>query len=360
MTYPVHIRSCWSDLPKCLAQAGLNGRRFFIVTDENVARLYLEDVQAALSPFFGHMPHFILPPGEAAKSLENTSALLTSFARAGLDRSSVVVALGGGAVSDVAGFAASIYMRGISYITVPTTLLAMADSSVGGKTGIDFIGIKNLVGSFHNPCLVYINPAALKTLDTAQYISGLAEVIKYGIILDSGLFDYICDNRAKIAAQNPAVLEKIIRESLRIKSEIVTGDEREAGQRRILNYGHTFGHAIEALCNFSLPHGHCVALGMVCAANFSHNMGKMTMFHVEHIKNLLEFFGIPVKLPKGLGMTADDIYNMMLKDKKVRNGALALIISHEIGTVEIIEGVEKQEVLRAIGSISRDSSLCSE
>jgi len=352
MTYPVHIQNNWAELPKSLAGTGLTQRKIFIATDKNVAELYLADLQAVLSPISANIPHFVLPPGETEKNLANTAALLTSFQQAGLDRSSVVIALGGGVVSDIAGFAASIYMRGISYVSLPTTMLSMADSSIGGKTGIDFADTKNLVGSFHNPGLVYINLATLATLDTPQYISGLAEVIKYGIILDGGLFDYIHANRADIAAKNPYILEKLVRDSIRIKSKIVAADEKESGLRQILNYGHTFGHAIESLCDFSLPHGHCVALGMVCAANFSRNMGGMAMFHVEHIHSLLEYFGLPVKLPPGLNITPNDIYNIMLKDKKAKDGALTLIISHKIGTVEIIKRVKREEVIKAINSIA--------
>ena len=338
-------------MPASLADAGLAGRMVFIVTDANVAKLHLPNVIAALSPLMPAPCHFILPPGESEKNLANTSALLTAFFQAALDRSSVVISLGGGVISDIVGFAASIYMRGITHIPLPTTLLAMADSSVGGKTGIDFDGIKNLVGTFHNPALIYINTATLNSLGNIQYISGLAEVIKYGIITDSVLFDYIYENRNPIAARNPAVLDKIVRDCVRIKSEIVAADEKEAGPRQILNYGHTFGHAIEALCDFSLPHGHCVALGMVCAANFSQNMDGLTMFHVEHIRNLLDFFGLPVKLPADCDLKADDIYNMMLRDKKARDGALTLIISHKIGTVQIIKDVKKKDAINAINSI---------
>ena len=346
--YPIHIFNNWASLPVSLDGAGLAGRKAFIVTDTNVAKLYLTDL---LTQFTPTPRHFILPPGESEKNLANTSTLLTAFHRAGLDRSSFIISLGGGVVSDIAGFAASVYMRGIAHVPLPTTLLAMADSAIGGKTGIDFEGTKNLVGTFHNPALIYINPATLNSLRNTQYISGLAEVIKYGIITDDALFDYISANRADIAARNPAALDKIIRDCIRIKSEIVAADEKEAGPRQILNYGHTFGHAIEALCDFSLPHGHCVALGMVCAANYSRNMGGMTMFHVEHICDLLDFFGLPIKMPAGYNLNTDEIYNMMLRDKKARDGALTLIISHKIGTVQIVKDAKKESVIKAINSI---------
>jgi len=349
--YPIHIKNNWDALATGLADTRLGKCKVFIVTDNNIANLYLADVMAALSPRFSSVSHAILPTGEAEKNLSNLSALLASFHQAALDRSSLVIALGGGVISDIAGFAASIYMRGISYVSLPTTLLGMVDSSIGGKTGIDFDGAKNLIGSFHNPSLVYMNPVALKSLDDTQYISGLAEVIKNGIIIDSGLFDYVSDNKMEIAARNSIILEKIILDCVRIKSEIVAADEREAGLRQILNYGHTFGHAIESLCNFSLPHGHCVALGMVCAANFSRNMGRMLATDVERIASLLDFFGLPTKLPRQYNLRDNDIYDMMSKDKKVKNGAMTLIISHKIGSVEIINDAKKSEVIAAINSI---------
>jgi len=349
--YPIHIKNSWDNLAKSLTDARLGKSKVFIVTDVNVANLYLEDVSDALSPYFSSVSHAILPVGEAEKNLSSLSALLTVFHSATLDRSSVITALGGGVISDIAGFAASIYMRGISYISMPTTLLGMVDSSIGGKTGIDFDGAKNLIGSFHNPSLVYMNLTTLKSLDNAQYISGLAEVIKYGIIIDDGLFNYVSDNKAKITACNPIILEKIIRDCVHIKSEVVAADEKEVGLRQILNYGHTFGHAIESLCDFSLPHGHCVALGMMCAANFSYNMGRMSAIDVERIAGLLDFFGLPTKLPKQYNLHDNDNYDMMCKDKKMRNDAMTLIISHKIGSAEIINDAKQDEVIKAINSI---------
>jgi len=308
-------------------------------------------VAALLSPHFSSLSHAILPPGEAEKNLSSLCALLTSFHHGALGRSSLVIALGGGVISDIAGFAASIYMRGISYISLPTTLLSMVDSSIGGKTGIDFDNTKNLIGSFHNPSLVYMNFGVLKSLDDTQYISGLAEVMKYGIIIDRGLFNYIDENKAEIVSRNSVVLEKIIRDSVGIKSKIVAEDEKEAGLRQILNYGHTFGHAIESLCNFSLPHGHCVGLGMICAANFSHNMGGMSMSQVQRITSLLDFFGLPIKLPRQYNLRAEDICDMMRKDKKAKDGAITLIVSHKIGSVEIINDAKQDAVINAIESI---------
>jgi len=334
----MHIQKNWAHLALSFAEAGLASHKPIIVTDCNVANIYLKD-------FPLQAPHIVLPAGEAEKNFASLGNLLTAFHQAGLDKSSLALALGGGVVSDITGFAASVYMRGISYVSLPTTLLSMVDSSLGGKTGIDFGGVKNLVGSFHHPKLIYANISTLQTLCRDQYISGLAEVIKYGIIANGDFFDYLCANRESIAAKNPDVLEKIIRTSCKIKTKIVQRDEKDIGIRQILNYGHTFGHAIESLCGFSLPHGHCVALGMVCAANFSQ------MFHVEHIKELLNFFGLPVKLPEGYDFNAEEIYSMMRRDKKSKDGQMTLIVSHRIGSAEIIEGVRKEGVMMAIETI---------
>ncbi|MCL2574245.1 MAG: 3-dehydroquinate synthase [Defluviitaleaceae bacterium] len=350
--YPIMIRNTWSDLVLELHKINTPQRKFFIVIDEAIFDTYSDDISKTFrASVLINQSITIFAINVEAKSIATTMALLKYFHENRLDRSSLVVAIGGGAISDIAGFAASIYMRGIDYITLPTTLLSMVDASIGGKTGVDFEGVKNLIGTFHNPSLVYINVDTLKSLNHAQYISGLAEVIKYGIISDSNFFEYISDHRQEVASRNPEALEKIINTSISIKSKIVAEDAKDRGIRQILNYGHTFGHAIEALCDFKLPHGHCVALGIICAANFSKNMNMMSMFHVEHIYDILSFFGLPTKLPKKFKLTAEDIYQKMLVDKKAENGNITLIISHKIGSANIHRGAEKDDVISAIKSI---------
>ncbi|MCL2350745.1 MAG: 3-dehydroquinate synthase, partial [Defluviitaleaceae bacterium] len=257
------------------------------------------------------------------KDIDVFVELLKSFYEAGLQRDSLVFAFGGGGVSDVAGFAASVYMRGIDYVNLPTTLLAQADAGLGGKTGIDFLGTKNLIGNFHQPRLVYSNVDVLKTLSQKDFISGLAEVIKYGIIRDRGLLDYLCANKSAVLARDADVLTHILQVSCNIKLEIVAQDEREAGLRQLLNFGHTFGHAIESFLNFSFPHGHCVALGMVCALDYSVKYLGLPRKDADFAVELIESFGLPTKIDEHYA--PEQIYGLMLGDKKVRRGELRII-----------------------------------
>ena len=350
----IHLQQNWQNLPAALSAAGLTGKSAVIITDKTVARLYLKEVSSILSSHFQNITSHIMKPGEASKNFTALQDVLTTFHRAGLDKTSTILALGGGVVSDLAGLAAAIYMRGIPYVVLPTTLLAQVDSSIGGKTGIDFLGVKNLVGCFHQPSVVYSNPAALSSLPHRDYVSGLAEVVKYGIIKDNNLFDILWEHRRKIAVIDQAILEKIIRACCMAKADIVQLDERDTGPRQILNYGHTFGHAIESLCNFTMPHGHCVALGIMCAAAYSSSSGGMSKDEVEKIRALLSFFGLPVILPKTFALKAQDIYNMMGKDKKAKDGAITLIISHSIGTAQIHKNAKKDAVLAAIQTIMKE------
>jgi len=348
--YKVYMESNWLGLNSALPEHFL-GKKAMIVCDSNVDSLFLEHIMSIITPCSSVCTPYILPAGEKNKNMAELTKLLAAFSHAGLNRSSVVFALGGGVCGDITGFAASVYMRGIAYIGLPTTLLSMVDSSIGGKTGVDFCGIKNLVGSFHAPSMVYMNVSALESLNQEQYISGLAEVIKYGIIKDGLLFEKIASEKNAILQRSLYVMREIIYECCRIKAEIAGADEKESGLRMVLNYGHTFGHAIETLSDFKILHGHAVAIGMVCAAAFSYNMGGMTQADMKSIINLLDFFGLPVRLPALYDFSAEDIYNMMLKDKKASDGNLTLIVSHRIGTVNIIRDADKAAVLSAIGAV---------
>jgi len=362
------IRQDWDDL-------NIDGNAM-VVTDENVAKLYLEH--------FSGLPHFILPPGEAVKNMENIVKILEAMAAAGLDRKSTVVALGGGVVTDMAGFAASIYMRGINWTAAPTTLMGTVDASHGGKTGVDFLGGKNLVGAFHQPRLVYCNISTLSTLPQQEFISGLAEVIKYGIIEDKTLLDYLHANGDAVMSRDLDALTHIIQRSIDIKTNIVNQDEKEAGLRQILNFGHTFGHAIESGLNFIMPHGHCVALGMTCALDYStrnlgldpadadyaikimENFGLPTRLDwggqcqplpvdVDYAIKIMENFGLPTTLRRGAyhapELSANEIYNLMLRDKKTQNGNLTLITTKKLGTADITKNPTKPQVIKSIERI---------
>ena len=348
--YAVHIKNVWSGLAEALPRH-FSGKKALIVCDSALKDYFLPPVMSEIAPNFSACTSYILPTGEKNKNMMQLIYMLRAFSEADLARDSVVFALGGGVCGDITGFAASVYMRGIAYVGVPTTLLSMVDSSIGGKTGVDFGDIKNLVGSFHAPSMVYMNASLINFLVDKHYISGLAEVIKYGIIRDGLLFEKIISQKDAILQRNPFVMPEIIYECCRIKAQIVEADEKEAGLRMVLNYGHTFGHAIEALSGFKIPHGYAVAIGMVCAARFSHNMGGMTQADVKRIINLLDFFGLPVALPSSCSFSAEDVYNMMLKDKKASDEGLTLIVSHKIGSADIMKGVNKADVLSVIETI---------
>jgi len=344
------ITDNWHSLPSHLASCGIIAATAAIITDSNVAPLYLQQVMAILAPHF-ILSHHIIRAGETSKNFAVLQDILTACQQAALDRSSLLLALGGGVVSDLTGLAASLYMRGIEWAVLPTTLLAQADSAIGGKTGIDLDGAKNLIGTFHQPAAIYANVTTLKTLPQKDFISGLAEVIKYGIIFDGHFFEYILSNRNKLAHLDFVTLQDVIRRCCEIKSHIVVQDEYDNGIRQTLNYGHTFGHAIETLLDFKLPHGHCVSLGMMCAVAFSRNMGGLPQADVDTIRYLLSYFGLPTVLPRDSGLTPAAILKMMRRDKKARDGGITLIVSHKIGSAEILHNADAQHVQDAINVI---------
>ena len=323
------IESSWEALIPALSKIwdSKSPKKVMIVTDSSVAPLYLEDVKQKLTKTSWAISSLQIAPCEDSKSLGSLQKLLASLYEAGLDRSSLIVALGGGLVSDLAGFAAAVYMRGIAYINLPTTLLAQADSSIGGKTGINMSGIKNLIGAFHQPSLVYSNIAALKTLPEKDFISGLAEIIKCGIIRDRALLEFMHKYKDAILKRDETALIHIIRRACAIKSEIVAADEKEAGLRKILNFGHTYGHAIESLLNFELPHGHCVAMGMM--HDFAHSMhhAKLDLAEVQFVMYLLHSFGLPTMSE----LDPIEIRILMKKDKKAVNEKVPLILIPKLG-----------------------------
>jgi len=350
--YPVYFENTFAKLPDAFKTAGLAGRRVVIVSDSNVAPLYLGAVREALAGAASHIGECVFPAGEESKTLGTISFMYERFLEEKLDRKSVVVALGGGVTGDMAGFAAATYMRGIPFVQLPTTLLAQTDSSVGGKTGVDFMGMKNMIGAFYQPEFVYMNMATLQTLPRAQIISGLGEVVKHGLILDEGYFNYLCDNVAQIAALAPEVMAEVVRGSCRIKENVVSQDERESGLREILNYGHTFGHAIETCYDFKLPHGHCVALGIVCACAYAVADGSFAEDGSRRTAEALALLGLPVRLPADMPKPpAEDIYTHMLADKKTHDQTVRLVLPVRIGAVRRAVCTDRDAVTRAIRAI---------
>lgn len=302
----------------------LQNRRIMTVADSNTA---------TFAPEMGLDDPVVIPAGERSKTFASAAMLCGEAARRKLDRESVIVALGGGVVGDLAGFAAAIYMRGIRVIQIPTSLLAMVDSSVGGKTAVDLPEGKNLAGAFHQPQTVLTSPGFLRTLPMRERIGALAEVVKYGAALDREFFDFLEENAEKLIA--PEVDEKlymqIICHSCRIKAKIVTEDEKESGVRKFLNYGHTYGHAVELLSDFRLSHGEAVAIGMAAAGRLAVLQGMWSREDESRQTALLRRLGLPVTIPRE--MSANDILEIMGHDKKNQSGSITLVLPVKMGEV---------------------------
>jgi 3-dehydroquinate synthase len=314
-----------------------------IVTDDTVARLHLDAAEAALAAGGLTTNRIIVGAGEAAKSFAGFERVCEAMIAARLERGDLVVALGGGVVGDLAGFAAATLRRGLDYIQVPTTLLAQVDSSVGGKTGINSRHGKNLVGAFHQPILVVADTSALDTLPPRQFRAGYAEIVKYGLLGDAGFFAWLEANARELFAGG-AAREHAIATSCQMKAAIVARDERETGERALLNLGHTFGHALEAAAGFSdrLLHGEAVALGTALAAEFSVRLGVLAPEHAARATRHLSGAGLPVRLAEVAGgaPTADRLMELMSQDKKVRHGKLTFILLRDIGAAYMSSAVD--------------------
>jgi 3-dehydroquinate synthase len=321
-------------------RAALRGRHALVVTDEHVAPLYLARVREALSGLTHEA--IVLPAGESAKTLDNVARVLDALAALGASRDAAVIALGGGVIGDLAGFAAATWMRGIDFVQMPTTLLAMVDSSVGGKTGVNITAGKNLVGAFHQPRAVFIDTATLATLPKREYAAGLAEVVKYGAIGDADFFAWLEANADALNAHDEDALVEAIAFSCRYKAGVVARDEREQGERALLNFGHTFGHALEAERGYGdLLHGEAVAIGMVLAASLSARLGRAPAEDTERLARLLARCGLPIAPPRA---DADALLARMRLDKKNLSGRLRLILWRGIGQAEIVADIDERRI----------------
>lgn len=323
-------------------------KRVFIVTDENVAALHLSTLTQSMDAASIAHTAAILPPGEASKSFGMLEQLVTRMLEANVERSDLVLALGGGVIGDLAGFAAGIVKRGLDYVQLPTTLLAQVDSSVGGKTAIDTPQGKNLVGLFHQPVLVLSDIATLATLPRRETRAGYAEVLKYGLISDAHFADWLTENVTTILSTPGAERTKAIVTSCQMKARVVESDERESGQRALLNLGHTFGHAIEACVNFTgrVLHGEAVAVGCAMAFEFSERLKLCPPGRAARVRNMLIKADLPSTLKDlpDLGAKAEDFIRLMLNDKKSKSGKLTLILATDIGKSFIANDVDLQSV----------------
>ncbi|MFM2123614.1 MAG: hypothetical protein RL328_65 [Acidobacteriota bacterium] len=316
----------------------------FVVTTEDVWKLH----GAALQQSLGSRPHKVLffPGGEPNKRMTQVEALADQMVEAGGDRSSIVIAFGGGIVGDLGGFLAAIFMRGIPVIQVPTTLLAQVDAAVGGKTGANLVSGKNLIGAFHQPLAVLIDPDTVKTLPEREFRAGLYEIVKSGIIRDADLFRVLDEQAPQVLAQQPDVLEHIIAGAVRIKAEVVTADEREGDLRRILNFGHTFGHALEAETKYEqFLHGEAVAWGMHAATNLAVKTGHATASDAAAIHRVIDKYG---PIPSLAGIPAANLAARLKSDKKTVQGKVHFVLPTKIGDVAIVSGIDEQLVLDSI------------
>jgi 3-dehydroquinate synthase len=314
-----------------------------IFTDTNIEDPHAVAVAESLSRESIGVSIVALEPGEKSKSIEVAARLWEGMLELGADRKTVVVAVGGGVIGDLAGFIAATFARGLRFLQVPTTLLAQVDSSVGGKVGVNLSQAKNMVGSFLQPLGVLIDTATLDTLPAREYRSGLAEVLKYGVILDADFFADIETNAVQLTARDPATLARAIARSCRLKADVVEKDEREeTGLRAVLNYGHTFAHAFEALTGYGeLLHGEAVSIGMACAAKLAARLGRVDDAFVARQQALIDALGLPSKPPK---LDRAKVLETMMHDKKVEHGKLRFVLPTRMGHVELVGGVEAADV----------------
>ncbi|VAW94256.1 3-dehydroquinate synthase [hydrothermal vent metagenome] len=326
-SYPIYIGSGLLDQPQLLAPH-IPGQQVLVVSNETVAPLYLERILKSLTDF--QVATVILPDGEQYKTLATVDTLYTALLEHRFDRSCTLVALGGGVVGDITGFAAATYQRGVHFIQIPTTLLAQVDSSVGGKTGVNHPLGKNMIGAFHQPRCVLADTETLNTLDDRQLSAGVAEVIKYGLIRDAEFFTWLEQHIPELLARDPQQLTYAIKRSCRNKAEVVAADERESGQRALLNLGHTFGHAIEAGMGYGAwLHGEAVGTGMLMAADLSHRLGWIDDSDLMRTRAITKLAQLPLHTPPELD--AGKFLKWMAVDKKVQAGRLRLVLLTNIG-----------------------------
>ena len=354
-TVRVHLGPRAYDIAITTADGGLGGfaRRCrpkataaLVVGDTNVEHL-VQRVRDALSDSGFRIATSLVPAGEPSKNLFTAAFLFDKLADLTADRQTLVVAVGGGVVGDLAGFVAATYNRGLPLLMVPTTLLAMVDSSVGGKTGVNHPKGKNLIGAFHQPAGVWIDTALLGTLPDREYRSGLAEVVKYGVILDPELFAFLEANAAAVLARDPAAVRYVVARSCRLKADVVEQDEREeTGLRAVLNYGHTFAHAFETVGGYGAwLHGEAVAVGMVCAMRLAERLGRVGPELGERQTKLLDAFGLPTVVKPE--WSVDALLDVMRRDKKAEAGKLRFVLPSRLGHVELVADVP-EEVVRAV------------
>jgi 3-dehydroquinate synthase len=318
--------------------------KLFVATTADVWSLYGEAVTAGLAG--RECKALFFPGGEATKRFEHVETLAEQMVEAGADRSSIVIALGGGIANDMGGFLASIFMRGVPVIQIPTTLLAQVDAAIGGKTGVNLRSGKNLIGAFHQPLAVLVDPDVLRTLPEREFRAGLFEVVKYGVISSPELFELLTRRSDEVLSQSPDTLDRIIAESVRIKAEVVSVDEKESDLRRILNFGHTVGHALEAETRYErFLHGEAVAFGMNAATELAFLLGMLDASSRDSIRSTVSLYG---PIPSLEGIRPEALFRRLISDKKTIQGKVHFVLPERIGSVRVVSGVDDKHVYNAI------------
>ncbi|WP_379129207.1 3-dehydroquinate synthase [Paenibacillus sp. sgz500958] len=354
-SYPIHIGSgLLQNIGARCAEAGFPVRSpLLLVSDSSVAPLYLDDLESALQEYGYTVVSHVIPAGEASKSLNSYEEIMTTAIKAGLDRSSAVLALGGGVVGDLAGFVAATYMRGIGFLQIPTTILAH-DSSVGGKVAVNHPLAKNMIGAFYQPSMVLYDLDTLASLPPRQVSSGLAEVVKHGLIMDRD-FAYWCREQASsLLSLNPEALGYALSRGCEIKAKVIGVDEREQGLRAILNLGHTIGHAIEAVAGYGvILHGEAISIGMAGSALLAAKLGRDRSIYEETV-SMLKALSLPVTLPEEY--EADELMEAMMHDKKFKEGKMTFVVPDSIGSVSIVNDVPESAVREVLAQLKKEES----
>ncbi len=349
--YEILIRNDFDDLARELEKFAIATKKLCIITDSNVGRLYAQQVVLQLKRHCREISVFTFTAGEASKNLETVQDIYRFLISHKLDRKDMLLALGGGVVGDLTGYAAATYLRGIDFVQIPTTLLSQVDSSIGGKTGVDFDQYKNMVGAFHMPRLVYMNLSVLKDLDKRQYACGMAEILKHGLIRSAGYYEWLIGHFAQINDRDMDIIEEMIYESCLVKKNIVERDPLEKGDRALLNFGHTIGHALEKYKNFTMLHGECVALGCIAAAFISWKRELLQAEEYYEIRDMFVPFCLPITIDH---VNAREVLAFTKSDKKMEHGTIKFILLEEIGKAVIDNTVSEEEILAALQEIIYD------
>ena len=349
--YNIYLEESFRQLPERIKELEPENRKICIVTDSNVEPLYAKDVRELLAPCCREISSFVIPAGEEHKNLDEIRKLYEHLIAKKLDRHDLLIALGGGVIGDMTGFAAATFLRGIRFVQIPTTLLSQVDSSIGGKTGVDFDNYKNMVGAFHQPSLVYMNINALMTLSEEQFACGMGEILKHGLIRDSSYYEWVIDHMSEIQDREIDTLFRMVEGSCKIKRQVVENDPTEKGERALLNFGHTIGHAIEKMKNFELLHGQCVALGTVAAAYISWKRGNLAEEEFYEIRDMNVGFDLPISFDS---LRSEDIVEATKHDKKMESGKIKFVLLKGIGKAYVDTTVTEEEMLAAVNAMNAD------